>query len=91
MSAENTFSPFTTGLASPVRNIALVVPHDTNELDVLTRGISFSVIGALKVVTAGGETVTIPSGSLAAGIIHPLRVKQVFDTGTTATNIVAYW
>jgi hypothetical protein len=71
--------------------VALVTKHDTNELTYFTRGISFAVAGDLAVVTAGGETVVIPSGALAAGIVHPLRVKQVLSTGTAATGIVAYW
>lgn len=75
----------------PADSIALVTPHDSNELSAVTRGISFAAAGALKVVTVNGDTVTIPSGALAAGIIHPLRVKQVWSTGTTATGIVAYW
>jgi len=75
----------------PASHLFLITPHDTNELANVTRGISFGTAGTLKVVTAGGEVVTIPSGSLAAGIIHPLRVKIVWSAGTTAADIVGYY
>jgi hypothetical protein len=91
MPAENTFITHRPGLGSPAHHCALVTPHDVNELEIATRGLSFAAAGALKVKTVGGETVVIPSGSLAAGIVHPLRVVQVFATGTDATDIVAFW
>ena len=55
-----------------------------------TRGISFAAAGALSVLTAEDETVVIPSGALAAGIMHPLSIKRVNTSGTTATGIVLY-
>jgi hypothetical protein len=91
MAASDAFSTNKAALGTPAEHVALVTPHDTNELSYVTRGISFKTAGDLKVVTVGGETVVIPSGALAAGVIHPLRVKQVYDTGTAAVSIVAYW
>jgi hypothetical protein len=38
---------------------------------------------------AGGETCVFPSGSLAAGIVHPIMATQIRATGTTASGIVA--
>lgn len=78
-------------IMDPADRVALVTPSDSADLSYVTRGISFAVAGALKVTTVGGDTVTIPSGALAAGVIHPLRVTKVFATGTGATGIVAYW
>lgn len=74
----------------------LVTPSDTNYLadasdnPVCSRGISFGTAGTLKVEFVGGLVVTIPDGALAAGVIHPLKVVQVWSTGTTATDIVVY-
>ena len=79
------------GLESPSENIATVTPNDGTDLDFTTRGLSFAAAGALTVITEGGQTVTIPDGALAAGIIHPIRVARVLATGTGATGIVAYW
>lgn len=91
VTATDPFETHAAGLASPPRHCALVTPSDTDDLTYVARGLSFATAGAVKVTTAGGETVTIPSGALAAGAIHPLCVKKVFSTGTTAASIVAYW
>ena len=91
MTAEDSYSEMTPGLESPPENVALITPHDTNELSYATRGISFGTAGDLKVVTLGGQTVTIPDGALAAGVIEALRVVQVYSTGTAASDIVGYW
>jgi hypothetical protein len=47
------------------------------------------VAGAVKVTFFDGTTVTF--GTLVAGVIHPLRVKRVFATGTTATGIIGVY
>lgn len=91
MAASDTFSAQSAGLDSPMSHAALVTPDDANDLAVVTRGISFGTAGALKIVTAGGETVVIPNGALAAGVIHRLRVTRIYATGTAAANIVAYY
>ena len=69
--------------------------HDTNYLSdpniadkpIISRGVSMSAEGALKVEFANGETATIPAGHLAAGVIHPMAIVRVFDTGTDAQTI----
>lgn len=79
---------------SPVTKVVLVTPSDTADIDtssVPTRGISFGTAGVLVVIDAKGNTVSIPSGALTAGIIHPLRVTRVKSTNTTASDIVAYF
>lgn len=71
--------------------IALVTPADGSDIpNGPWRYVSFSTAGTLKVVTSGGDTVTIPSGSLAIGMQHLLNVARIWATGTTATNIVVY-
>jgi len=76
---------------SAAEHVFLITPHDVNDLAHPTVGISFAAAGALKVDTVGGETVTIPSGTLAAGAIHPLRVTRVYATGTGATGIIGVY
>lgn len=78
------------GLTAPHVRCALVTPADGSDLPFLTRGLSIAGAGAVRVTTAAGDTVTIPSGALAAGVVHPLRVSRVWSTGTTATGIVAF-
>lgn len=76
---------------SPALTCALVTPNDGADLTRATKGFSFAVAGTVKVTTAQGDTVVITSGSLAAGIIHPLAVKRIWSTSTTATGIVAFY
>jgi hypothetical protein len=91
MSAVKDFAQGDRREQAPARHVALVTGNDSTDLGYVTRGISFAVAGDLKVTTDGGETVVIPSGALAAGVIHPLEVTRVWLTGTAATGIVAYW
>jgi hypothetical protein len=73
----------------PAANAAAVT-LDT-DLTAVSRGLTLGTAGALTVVMEGGQTVTIPSGSLSPGLIHPLRIKRVNSAGTTATGITIYW
>jgi len=68
---------------------AAVSPSDTEDLTTNSRGIYVGVSGDLKVTLVTGTTLTFVG--IAAGIVHPLQVKKVFDTLTTATNILALW
>lgn len=79
------------GPMAPARRAALVTPADGADLDFVTRGISFAAAGALKITTVGGDTLIIPSGALAAGIMHPIFASRIWATGTAATGIVAWW
>lgn len=90
---DNTRGPKGEVNITPASNAALVTPSDSADLGYVTRGISFSAAAALKVTLAGSTTpITIPSGSLAAGIIHPLCVTRIWDNSATyPTNLVAYW
>lgn len=47
------------------------------------------VTGDVKVKTTAGNDVVFTG--VPAGSFMPVQVKQVFATGTTATNIVALW
>lgn len=83
------FRSHATELDSPVNYLEDVTPNDSADLGNVTRGIMISAAGDLKITTWGGSTITLTA--LTAGVIHPIRVKRVFATGTTATGIVAAW
>jgi hypothetical protein len=87
----NPFDDDRSSLESPASHVFLITPNDGADLTTNIRAIAFATAGTLKITTLGGETVTIPSGVLAPGIIHPIRVKRVYATGTTVTNIVGVW
>lgn len=66
------------------QNAAAVTPSDSTNLT--NRGILYvGGAGALSIITAGGQTVTLPA--VAAGTILPIQVSRVRVTGTTATGI----
>lgn len=87
MTAKDTFDNVMTAKDSPGDDIFPITPHDTNELSQVTRGIVFVTAGVLKVKTLEGNVRTLPDGLLAAGMIHPLRVRMVYATDTTAADI----
>lgn len=45
--------------------------------------------GDLKVLTVGGDEVTFTN--FQDGSFLPVQVVRVFETGTTASNIIALW
>lgn len=68
-----------------------VTPSDTQLLPAGSERLSFSNSGSqtIQITTVGGETLIITG--LASGVLHDIHAKQVWNTGTTVTNIVAYW
>jgi len=92
MSAETASYGNPVEAQAPAAHAALVTPSDGADLAHATRAVSFATAGAIKVTTVGGETLVIPSGALAAGIMHPVEWVRIWATGSgTGMDIVAYW
>lgn len=72
----------------PFRNAVNVIPSDTQELEEVSRAIYIATQGDLSVVMMDGATVVL--GDLAPGALHPIRVRRVNVSGTTATGILAF-
>lgn len=72
-------------MASPITGAFAITPNDSTDLGEITVNLYVGTAGACKVTMFDGSVVTY--ASLAAGR-HPLRVKRVWATGTTATGIV---
>jgi hypothetical protein len=73
-------------LASPAFHAAAVTPSDGASLAFVSKRLWVGTAGNVKLLTAGGETVTY--NSVPAGIYLNVRASQVFATGTTASNII---
>ncbi len=56
------------------------------DLWTVTRALLVDVAGAVKVTYADGLADTV---TLVAGVWHPMQVKIVWSTGTTATGLHA--
>ncbi|WP_240421651.1 spike base protein, RCAP_Rcc01079 family [Paenibacillus periandrae] len=70
------------------RSALAVTPSNTVDLaEGATKYVYVGADGDLKVDMADGTTVTFTA--LPAGVFHPLAVKRIHATGTTATGIVA--
>lgn len=68
--------------------IFLVSQSDTvNDPNGPFRAIVFGTVGVLRLTTPENADITIPSGVLSAGIVHPMRIHRVWTTSTTAANI----
>lgn len=80
---------FTNMSELPASSAAAITPTDDTDLGSITRGLYVGVSGDVTVVMRDGQTVLFTA--LAAGVVHPLAVRQVHDTGTDATNIVGVW
>ena len=74
------------GLIDPSEAGFEVTPGDDNDQAVVGRGLYVGVSGDVKVDMFNGDTITFVN--LAAGTIHPIRVRRVYATGTEATDIV---
>ena len=81
-----------------VSNAAVVNPSDTVNIPSLSTSpeqrnngcvLYVGVTGDVRVLTAGGNDVVFKS--VAGGTFMPVQVLRVFNTNTTATNIVALW
>lgn len=76
------------GLESPAEHAVAITPDNSTDLATYTRALYIGVAGDVKVDMAKGGTVTFKD--VPIGIL-PVRAKRVYDTGTTATNILGLW
>ena len=73
--------------SAPAGGVVAATLSNTTDEPKPFRGIFFSTEGAIKIRTDEDVDITIPTGCLVAGMIHPIRVKRVFSTGTDALDI----
>ena len=85
---DNTLSVSQKG--SKATDAVAVTPDDVNDLaQVPTDGLYVGIGGNIKVDMADGTTVTFTA--LKGGVVYPFEVSRIYDTDTTATNIVALY
>jgi hypothetical protein len=87
MTAVDTFVNFQPGLQTPVRSSFVITPSDTLELPFVTRAVYVGGTGDLKVRLADDPTPQVIK-AVAVGTVLPLRVRQVYATGTGASLLV---
>lgn len=70
-------------------NSFAITPDDGNQLAQTTRYLYVGVTGDVEVLLAG-DTAAVLLKAMPVGL-YPLAVKQVKQTGTTATNLVGLY
>ena len=70
--------------ADPASTIFDIVPDDSKDLAQPTTALNVNTPGRVRLTTVDGSTGTV---SLHPGQTFPIRVKRVWQTGTTATGI----
>jgi hypothetical protein len=76
-------------LIGPATALSAVVPSDDTDLpDGTTRAIHVGGAGTIAVMDMNGNVATLNS---LDSQYHPVRVRRVLATGTTATGIVAMY
>ncbi len=80
----------TTSDITSIKRAAAVTPSDDTDLASPTRGVYVGVTGNVVVIFAGdADAATTTLVGLAAGVWHPMQVRRILSTSTTATDIVA--
>ncbi len=84
-------NPFSTSASVPARRHAVVVPHDTNDLDPMARSLLILAVGDVAFHDSEGNTATYPI--INVPFVVPVLAKRVLATDTTvaAGNIIALW
>ncbi len=75
--------------SDPAIRAVSITPHDTNELATATRAIYVGVAGDVT-ATLARDSASVLFKAMPVGV-HPISVKLVKSTGTTATNIVGLY
>ena len=80
----------TTSDMTGIKRAAAVTPSDTTDLASPTRAVYVGASGNLVVIFVGDQdAATTTLVGLAAGVWHPMQVRRILSTSTTATGIVA--
>ena len=70
--------------ADPAISVFTITPNDASDLEQVTTAINVATPGNLRVTTVDGSTNDI---SVVPGQVFPIRIKRVWQTGTTATGV----
>ena len=74
------------GAESPASRAFAITPSDSTDLATPARSLYVGTAGNLSVILVG-DTAAVTFTNVQAGY-HPIRVKRIRATGTTATGII---
>ena len=90
MAASDTFVNSQGGLQSPCRSSFVITPDNVNELPFVTRAIYVGSAGDITLRLAD-DTAAVDLKAVPGGTLLPVRARQVYVTGTTATALVGLY
>ncbi len=74
----------------PITKMAAVTPHDSTNMTTPNRGLYIGGAGNVSALLYDDDT-AVTLTALAVGVWHPIAVKRVNSTSTTASAIVVGW
>ena len=80
------FADHAVGLTAPATHADEITPLDAVDLPRATRALYVGQTGNVRVRTTAGDVMTF--ANLQAGVLYPIRIARVFQTGTTAADLV---
>lgn len=83
---SDAFESHSVGLSAPAVRPEAITPNDAADLAQVTRAVYVGQTGNLRVRLVSGDTVVFANAQ--AGALYPIRVAQVYATGTTASDII---
>lgn len=86
--ADDKFADYPDTPALPASSAHAVVPDDGTDLETVCNAIHAATPGTVRVTTRSGDVVSI---FVAEGGVVPIRVRRVWQSGTSATGIVALY
>lgn len=67
-----------------------VEPSDTDELNTVINRLYVGVSGDITLVMVG-DVSSVLLKSVPVGLLSGLRIRKIFATGTTATNLIGFY
>ena len=77
--------------SGPATKAIAITPSDSADFpapDTYTKGLYVGGDGDVKVLLVE-DTTAVTFVGMKAGSVYPLKIKRVYSTGTTATNLIA--
>jgi hypothetical protein len=90
MSATDKFVNVQGGLQSPPPNTFAITPSDTTELPFVARAVYVGVTGDITLRLAN-DPGSVTLKAIPAGTTLPIRARQIYATGTGASQLVGLY
>jgi hypothetical protein len=90
VSATDTYANLQGGLQSPPRNSFAIVPSDTTELPFVTRAVYVGAAGDIT-LRLTDDTGSVTLKAVPVGTMLPVRARQIYATGTVASQLVGFY